>query len=390
VVALLALALTGCVFDRITLPVTDSQVVVHGVLNSGTRDQVVLLERSLGTGTIVRLPYDTLDPIVSDGGTPVSGARVVVRNARGDSVLLREDRSWRPAGRGGGVYRFLNDALPPVAGEPVPHFLITPGERYDLRVTTTDGAVITASTVVPRTDGSITVVAPRQFFRERDSIFLGWPAVPLAARYELRVESANGPFTTFVDSLEYLVSGSLTHRDQAGRPNVFWPGLRQVITVSAVDANYFDYYRSGSDAISGRGLIMHVTGGLGLFGSMARVRERTVDVRTEQGPEPAGRWELVSPLAGTALPRTFELWPESQTVGAERLSGAVTGYTGSGDPPAVVLTRYGASASLVVLVQQSLRDTLAAVTGQFEGNVASRFTGTLKGSGQTVTYRRVP
>ena len=74
--AVLLLSAAGCVFDRITLsPATDA-LIVHGVLNPGTTEQVVLVERSLsGRTPVVRLPFDSLDPIVSDGGTPVRGAR---------------------------------------------------------------------------------------------------------------------------------------------------------------------------------------------------------------------------------------------------------------------------------------------------------------------------
>jgi hypothetical protein len=53
----------------------------------------------------------------------------------------------------------------------------------------------------------------------------------------------------------------------------------------------------------------------------------------------------------------------------------------------VVLTQAGAAAVLVVLRGASLRDTAVTVDGQLEtAGGAPRFTGTVRGSGGTVTY----
>ncbi|WP_082820939.1 DUF4249 family protein [Gemmatimonas phototrophica] len=388
-VALVA-ALSGCVFDRITLPLAANVVVVHGVLNPGVTDQVVLLERALdGQGNTVRVPYDSLNPIVSNGGTPIRDARVVVRNSRGDSVVLREERSYRADGKGAGVYRFANIEGVGAPFALVPSFVVAPGERYELRVATTDGAVVTGATTVPLATGRTVPTVPRQFYRDRDSVFVGWQPVANAARFEVRIESVSGPFVAFVDSLEYLVAGSLTHTSRAGRPRVFWPGVRQLVTVSAVDANYHDYYRSGSDDFGTRGLITRLAGGVGVFGSMSRVRERTLDVTADNADAPAGRWEATTTVA-SPLPQTFQLWPESESLGATRLSGQVLGLSISAPPQTVVATQTGVQITVSVLARQSLRDTVVTIDGRLEGLGSGevRLTGTVRGTGQAVVYRR--
>ncbi|MBL0891111.1 MAG: DUF4249 family protein [Gemmatimonadaceae bacterium] len=393
-VLLTALLLTagGCVFDRITLAPAADALIVHGVLNPGTTEQVVLLERSLSGRTPgVRLPFDSLDPIVSDGGTPVRNARVIVRrvSASGtteDSAVLREDISWRSDGKGAGVYRFRNLDVPS-SSQPVPHLAVRPGARYTLEVVS-DTHRVTASTTIPSAPGTVAPIAPRQFFRDTDSLFLGWAPVSGAARYEIRVDSPVGPFTTFVDSLEYLAAGTLTRADRGsplGRERIFWPGLRHTISVSAVDQHYFDYYRSGSDDLTARGLLSTVSGGFGVFGSMARVLERLVDVRTPQTGWPEGVWSRVG-SSPASLPALFELWPEREAFGARRLTGITRGEADASGQRLVVAEQAGNTLSVTVLAGLTLRDTLAVMTGTLSATGEPRFDGSLPGGG-SVTYR---
>ncbi len=389
--AALLLTAASCVFDRITLSPAVDALVVHGVLNPGTTEQVVLVERSLsGRAPGLRLPFDPLDPIVSDGGTPVRNARVIVRRvsatgATEDSVVLREDINWRSDAKGAGVYRFRNFDVP-ASSQPVPHLAVRPGAHYTLEVVS-DTHRVTASTTIPSAPGTVAPVAPRQFFRDVDSLFLGWAQVGGAARYEVRVESPVGAFTTFVDSLEYLVAGTLSGVERgssAGRERVFWPGLRHTISVSAVDQHYFDYYRSGSDDITARGLLSTVSGGYGVFGSVARVLERLVDVRTAQTTWPEGVWTRVG-SSPAALPALFELWPEREAFGSRRLTGITLGDASVGGQRLVVAEQSGRSLRLTVFAGLTLRDTLAVVTGTLSATGEPRFDGST--SGGTVTYR---
>ncbi len=386
-------AFAACAFDKVALPASASRVVVHGVLNPGIPDQVVLVERSLtGASLASRVAYDSLDPIVADGGSPIRNARVVVFNTRGDSVVLREDAVVRSDGKGAGVYRFENLPGATLPTDLYAHFVVTPGEQYSLRVRTTDGEVIAGATLVPQAPGTIVAVTPRQFDRDRDSMFLGWPDVSRSTRFELRVESPSGAYLEFVDSLEYLVSGSLVLANATGRPRVFWPGFRQVLTVSAVDANYHDYYRSGSDPFTSRGLLVHLTGGVGVFGSITRVRERTVDVIGSTGESPSGRWDATTTVGGNA-PSSFRLWRESASSGATRLTGTVLGLSISAPPQAVASVLTGNKLTVTVLRQQSLRDTLVTLDGTIDnGGATPLFTATVRGNAAagTIIYRLSP
>src|SRR5215207_6711041 len=206
VAAALALAVvggTGCEFNRTTVPPGVEQPVVHAVLNPGRSVQRVLVERTL-TGRIEissDLKFDAEDPIVSGGGVPISGARVVVYGPT-DSVVLAE-RPPRAGGQGTGLYEFLNGA-DPAPGDDRLTLAVVPGTQYRLRVTTPEGRVVTGTTTVPDATPASTLANPEPFNRDADSVFVFWDAVPLAARYHLRIDSPHGPFTLFVDSLEYL------------------------------------------------------------------------------------------------------------------------------------------------------------------------------------------
>lgn len=382
---------TACVFDRITLPPGAPTLVVHGILDPGTGDQVVLVEQATGAAPVsTRQPWDSLDPIGTTGGVAVSGARVVITRVGGDSVVLREDRDVRADGRGAGVYRFRNVAAP-IPGDPVSALLVEPGADYSLEVRVAD-RVVQGHTRVPRAPGVIGASTPQPFVRDRDSLFIGWPAVNDAARYLVQVQAPAGDELVFVDSLEYLVSGSLSSTRAAGRPRVFWPGFRQVIVVSAVDANVHDYYRSGTSTFDTRGLLVRLSGGLGVFGSRVRLRERVVDVLGESGAAPAGRWERLT--GPTSLPAALRLWRESDAFGATRLTGDVVPPELSSPRRGVVVTQQGNRGEVVVLVGQSLRDTLLVLDGTFELQATpARFTGMVRrgvNAGVAVQYRVLP
>ena len=46
-----------------------------------------------------------------------------------------------------------------------------------------------------------------------------------------------------------------------------------------VDENYFDYYRRVSDFSTATGLVMHLAGGIGVFGSVVTLATRTIVVK---------------------------------------------------------------------------------------------------------------
>ena len=98
--------------------------------------------------------------------------------------------------------------------------------------------------------------------------------MPGARSYFVRVETPYGPLSFFTESTFVRLPGTLRNADVLSLPHVFIPGFPQTVTVSAVDSNYYDWYRTRNDAISGEGLVSRVKGGIGVFGSLVRLRMR--------------------------------------------------------------------------------------------------------------------
>ena len=101
----------------------------------------------------------------------------------------------------------------------------------------------------------------------------------------MRIETPFGPRSFFTDSTRVRLTGELRNTDVKVLPHVFFPGFPQAVTVSAVDSNYYDWYRTHNDPALGRGLVNRVQGGFGLFGSLVRLRFELRVVAPQ--PEPA-------------------------------------------------------------------------------------------------------
>lgn len=375
-----ALTGAGCEFNRTTVPPGAEQPVVHAVLNPGRSVQRVLVERTL-TGRVEipsDLKFDAEDPIVSGGGVPVSGARVVVYGPT-DSAVLAE-RPPRSGDQGTGLYEFLN-STDPAPGEARPSLEVVPGAQYRLRVTTPEGRVVTGTTTVPDATPVPALANPEPFNRDADSVFVFWDAVPLAARYQLRIESPHGPFVLFVDSLEYLVSGSLRNLFAERLPMVFQPGFTQAFQIGAVDANFYDYFRSFNSPFTGSGIINHLEGGVGLFGSYVLLRYRTLGVTATPRYAFEGTY-VVEPGGDSRAPRSFHIYVESSSPTSYALTG---NYTGSapGASPGLLGSYDGTKATLAFLRSQLASDTVNVLTGRLEGDV---FTASFEPDGPLVRY----
>jgi hypothetical protein len=380
---LVALGLAGCEFDEKTIGVSERQIVVHAVLDPLPATQVVLVEELLtGRVRVNEQTPDSADLIVSGGGVPISGARVVVTASSGDSAVAVEDVVSRGDGKGAGVYRFRNAQK--TMGQP-DFLLVSPGERYTLRVETPGGSVVTGSTLVPNTIPTSLNLSARPFNRDRDSLFLQWSAVQQAHRYAIRVDAPRGPLVVFVDSLEYLVSGTLRNFFSEGLPAAFVPGFRQTITVGAVDENFYDYFRSQNNPLTGSGLIDHLQGGRGLFGSYVMMRGQTVNViaDTDEAIE-AGYRRFAGPAATS--PSSFNIYIESE--------GSSTTRQVSGNWTA---TFAGGSRGLIGTFDTQSRLTIALLRGQFATDTVDvleltwdglALLGRLRSTGERVDYRR--
>lgn len=375
----------ACTSDERAIGPGDDRLVVHAVLDPQRTSTVLQLERLLSGAVAVDtgLAYDSTDAIASRGGVPVSGARVVIVSETGDSAVAVEDLVRRGDGRGAGMYRFRTvPGIPEAPGDDA--IAVVTGLRYDLRIETTDGRVARGSTLVPAAAPVTRFTVPQPFDRTSDSIFVFWEEAPSAARYLLRVESPYGAFRLFVDSAEYLVAGALRNPDLPGLPAVFMPGFTQVVSVGAVDRNFFDYYRSANDPFTGTGVINHLEGALGVFGShvLLHLRSLAVDAPRDPASSIEGDWQRTA--GTTAAPGVLRLWVDTREGAVSRISGHWLG-SASADPPGIVGTADGLRASLAILRGQSARDTAMVLDLNMQGTV---MTGRVRGTEATVEYRR--
>jgi hypothetical protein len=99
-----------------------------------------------------------------------------------------------------------------------------------------------------------------------------------ARSYEVIVRSDTAEYRIFTDTTVSLPGTLLTFAGYM----VFPPLSDVTILVSAVDTNYYDYYRTQTDPFAGvpPG---HLAGALGVFGSVAPILLEPVRVRSHTG-----------------------------------------------------------------------------------------------------------
>jgi hypothetical protein len=358
------LLVAGCEIQEVSIPPTETRVAMHSVLSATAPTQVVLLERTRnGTVRIVAPPFDVPDPVLSDAGIPESDAIVTLTTPSGATLSAREDIQVDDS-KGAGIYRF---ALPGDALER--------GETYRLAVHTTKGEVLTAETSVPEGIG-VGVAERRVFDRTRDTVVLEWQPAPGARSYFVRIETPFGPRSFFTDGTSVRLTGELRNLDADAQPRVFIPGFPQAVTVSAVDSNYYDWFRTHNDRVSGTGLINRVQGGMGVFGSLVRLRFHDFRVVAPQTEPVAGNFRFVGTPAEMAstLILTVEIYVESRSARAGQ-ADALSGRhmkrptLGGPDPIAGLLgaTRDG-HIELAFLRGWSAADTSDVLTGEIRGD----------------------
>ena len=337
-------------------------MALHGVLSATASDQVVLLERTR-SGSVAS--FDLVGTEVSDGLAEVD-AIVELTLPNGQTIAAVEDKA-RPAnkGQGGGIYRF---ALPGAA--------LQRNASYQLSVRTATGERLAASTALP-SGAEAQVAEARRFDRASDTMTIAWPAAPGARSYLVRIETPYGPRSFFTDSTWVRLAGSLRNSDVISLPRVFIPGFPQAVTISAVDSNYYDWYRTHNERLSGTGLINRVDGGMGVFGSLVRLKFLDVRVVAPQPDPPAGMFQFV----GTQFERSttrhwgLELYVESRAARADQadqLSGRYDrrpflGMIGCVTCGLLGTVRDG-RIELVFLEAWSAKDTVEVFTGEVRGD----------------------
>ena len=362
----LAALCAACEIDRTAIPRTDPQLALHGVLSVTASSQVVLLERTrTGRVYLVAPPFDVGDPVVSDEGIAETGAQMTLVWPDGTTSIAREDNTTRSDGKGQGIYRF---AIP---GDQLQRHV-----SYRLTARTTRGEVLTAETSVPG-GAPASAASSGTMDRSRDTLVLTWPATPGARSYFVRVETPLGPRSFFTESTLVRLPGLLRNTERQELPHVFFPGFAQAVTVSAVDSNFYDWYRTHNDELSGEGLINRVSGGLGVFGSLVRLRFDSITVVTPQTRFFEGHFQFY----GTSLDElgtsyvSFDIYVESLAARAgqsDALSGRYRprprlGYTGCMICGVLGTARDG-HVELALLKDWSGADTVEVFNGQFFGD----------------------
>ena len=372
---------SACELDEVTIPRTEPRLSMHSVLSASALTQVVLLERTRnGSVVLIGPPFDLTDPVVSDDGLAESGATVRLTTPTGQTIFAIEDTILRGDGKGAGIYRF------PLRGDALQR-----GGTYRLTVRTIAGAELAAETVVPTGDAAA-VPEQRDFDRARDTVVIAWPRSAGARSYFVRVETPFGPRSFFTDSTRVRLTGELRNTDVNVLPRVFIPGFPQAVTVSAVDSNYYDWYRTHNDALSGRGLVNRVQGGFGLFGSLVRLGFHELRVRAPQTEQAAGVFRFDGPpeQRATTPYLSLELYVESRA-GRSDQADALSGrferrptFSGPNDPIDGLLgTVRNGRVELSFLRNWSATDTAEVFQGEMRGDTIA---GSYRGFGGIVRF----
>jgi len=251
----LAAVATACIETTAVSPDANT-LVVHAVLDPGAQHQIIVVQTTIGAVPAQR---------------QVTGAVVTIATPDGRTLTAVERRDtsavtgFAPFPRVTTIY----DVDAGVAG-------LIPGGTYQLRVVAPDGRTVTGRTTIPNAVPSTTTAPTQTFDRTRDTVSLQWSRVAGARSYQVYIRSTANLYTLFADT-SVVLPGNMQSLDTG--EDVFERRLAHLLTVIAVDQNYFDYYSRTSDLLASRGLVIHLEGGIGVFGSVVTVATRTIAVQ---------------------------------------------------------------------------------------------------------------
>jgi hypothetical protein len=249
VAAGVVLALGAACVERQPLePARGNTLVVHAVLDPSSRDQTVAVQIARGTEANIER---------------VTGATVILALPDGRRMQAIADTGQALFG-----YHFPLDRL---------GFELVPGATYGLEIHVPDGRTVTGHTTIPRS-APVSLDAAEEEFFVRDTLRMRWSRVPAARGYEVSVLVVGDRFET-LDSFFADTAVDLTTTSVGSTGNTLLSrGRTNHLAVTAVDTNYFDYYRRESDIFTGVGLITHLEGADGLFGSLVPIGARVLSV----------------------------------------------------------------------------------------------------------------
>ena len=175
----------------------------------------------------------------------------------------------------------------------------------------------------------------------------------------LQVATPHGTFQLFNDEADVRLPGALRDDGQRDLPRVFIPGFREAILVAAVDANYFDYYRSRNDPFTGAGIITHLDGGTGVFGAWVPLASHLVEVTADTADPLEGTYRPDTNLLGLT-PEEMRLYVGGQDGAATHLSGY---YRGINRRFPLDGSLADGRFTLAMLAREDLSDTAHVLTG---------------------------
>jgi hypothetical protein len=303
--AALVLASTGCkLSEEVTAPPGESTVIAQMVLNTAAPVQRLLLQRSEGGTSMAPLPGATVR--LTHLNPDASCARATVTLVEATDTIVYGDES---------VFRRTYQTRDLCA--------LHAGDRVALRVETPRGEVVTGTTRIPGASqtlvkvGATTSLAPRllSLDRTRDSI-----RVEVAPRFAraLAIEATrkggnprgnetSPVFAITTDTMHATFAGSLLDpfEDEDDR-TIFHAGVDYLFSFAPTDTAYFDFVRSGANPFTGRGFINHLSGGIGVFGSVAP-QTWEVRVTAPQRDPREGVYRVFGPLAQVAPGRSVDM-----------------------------------------------------------------------------------
>jgi hypothetical protein len=248
----------ACSENAILAPSAD-EIIVHAVLNTDVRDQFVIVQHNNGVPSKqAAVTGATVSVTTPDG-------RVLVADEVQDSSVYATQAN-EP--RVTTVYRISLDKY---------GVTFVPGGAYALRIVIPGRArEIRGSTIIPAASAQPVATATSQLFdRLRDTLVLSWGRVSYAHAYEVSVSSSLSIFAVFADTSVDLPGTTISR----GGSRAFASGVTNNVTITAVDANYYDYFRRDSDPYSSSGVISHLDGATGVFGSIRRLGVRVLQVK---------------------------------------------------------------------------------------------------------------
>jgi hypothetical protein len=352
-------------------------VVVHAVLDPAQDEQLILVERTREASAPTRITLQAGDPIVSAGGSPISGARVLLIGPGRDTVVAVEDAAGRSDGTGAGVYRVRSVARASAELDaPVGRLRLVPGGHYRLHVETPIATVRGSTTMPGFVIGASR--ASRRFNLDRDTLRLPLRrelvggAAYLVAHAHPGFASSSRTTTVLHERLMVPAAPGDSDWTFARERAAIWPGTTQRFVIVAVDANYRRYSIAGADPFGEDVAGNTLEGGVGLFGSVATLVDQSLDLVADREHAIEGDW---APLGASALlPAALRLFESPR-------------FPRTGGGSGLVLTGLARLTTGGVLVAEAtLDDGVVALTLRPSATASAvrRFTGTFDGRALTL------